>query len=323
MKICKFMQHRGVDKMLKAALGDKLQLYRHSQDTFSWVDTGEVEFIDSDIPEDIEWDAIIVDNIETWDFLHNSGIRTRNKIWYVHGTYSNWLGFQQDANKKFKGYHTIFTDFARRDSVLKWFKNEVESTLVLPIHLTPDYFVEPKESKNGKCCIIGNRLLSGCRLNDNYSIVGKTIKSVHEFLGDDRLQIYGWNDHKEDQETRLASLPKNCVKESIVIKDLGNYSVSYHPSFVPTLSFVQLEVMAAGIAVVTTPKVDFISDGFFPPAFHICSTTEEFMDAITKLTEDSEYSYEVGRIGQEYIKRKFPFDFYKETLNSYLEDFLK
>jgi len=323
MKICKFMCHRGVDKMLKFALGDNLQLYQHSADPYSWVESNDLDVIKADIPENIEWDALIIDDMNTWQFFQQANIRSRNKIWYVHGTYTNWKGFQDFANASLGNYHVIFTDFARRSSVLKWFTREIESTLVLPIHLTPDYFVEPKEFKNGKCCIIGNRLLTTCRFNDNYKIVGQALKNIHKFLGDDKLQIYGWNDQDIDQETEWAQLPKNCIKKSAVIRDLGNYSVSYHPSFVPTLSFVQIEVMAAGIAVVTTPKNDFKSVAVNPPPYIIVNNTNEIMEAIYKLTEDSELSYNIGVQGQRYLKEMFPFDFYRETLIDYLEDFLK
>lgn len=324
MKICKFACHRGVDKMLKAALGDRLYIYQHSDDPYRWINMSDLKVIQSDVPEDIEWDAIIIDDMSTWQFFQDHEISTRNRIWYVHGTYERWQQFQDFANQYLRGYHLIFTDFARRASVLSWYENQIESTLILPIHLTNDYYVQLNYNRNEKCCIVGNRLLHNCCLYPNYERIGLTIEQLYKSLGSDRLQIYGWNDRRIDQITDWAVLPSECLRGPVdSIKSLRNYSVSYHPSFVPTLSFVQLEVMAAGVAVVTTPKWDFGPITTNPPPYIISESPTDTIEAITKLVDDPEWAYNVGAEGQKYLRTHFPFDFYKETLSSHLENVLR
>jgi hypothetical protein len=309
MKICKFLCHRGVDRLLKAALGDQLTLFRDDRDGMGWLD-GDIDY--EEPPSEELWDVVIVDDRVTWDFIQEYKIKYKEVVWYVHGTYTRWKGFQDFANQVFRKVHMLATDPAREAAILDWYRHKPISRTFLPLHLTDDYFVDLATKKNGRCCMVGNRLLKACYIYSDHSVLANVFKRIDA----SRLDVFGWNDHPDDQLNRGCQIPKQSVRGPAKIRELGEYSVSIHPSFVPTLGFVPLELMAIGVPMVLTPKVDFpeSSDSFF-----IARSSDDFINYTNRLLNDKELSLEKGRLGQQFLKQNFPFSNYKERLVKWLE----
>jgi len=309
MRILKVVRHLGVDKMLKSALGDKLTLYRP-------VVNG--EFTDPtkylrELPFDYviklpskEWDIVIQDDIDSINHLSN--VTATHTIWYVHGTYHTWEGFKLFFNKMVKRCHVLFPDYSREGYIKSWYQGELLSQIVLPIHLSDEYFVDNIPGRNGQVFAMGNNLSSTCAL---YGFKHK-VDMILKLMSKRPFSIFGFNNEKFD-------LVSNFYKGSVspIREHVANYSASIHPSFVPTCSFVLLECMAAGVPVIATPK-DSIPLTYNKEAYVITDDPEEMAYYVDLLLANEEISKSMGLRGRDFLKSQFPWSGYVRTINEWV-----
>lgn len=320
MKILKFMCHRGVDNMLKEALGDKLHLYYAADDGMKWCDTTFKHKINEGGPTGY-WDCVIMDDIRTTNAviaaIKNGDIKVGQFIVYVHGTYSKWVGFQQWANKNWKNCHFIFTDVCRKAAICEWYKEEPLTNLILPIHLPDSYYETPIATvRKDRVCLVGNRLLDTAKIY-NSRLTTHILMLMFGKL-EDKMDIYGWNDHAVNREIGGMKLPDNLFHGPVVLSTLGGYKVAANVSAVNTMGFVLLEQIAAGIPSVMTPKIDFINKDC---PFTMTDDPAVFVEAVShQLLEHDLMAVERGQQGRDFLRKWFPFENYKKKITEWLEE---
>lgn len=307
MKILKTVCHLGVDKMLKAALGDQLSIVRFRKadgtpnDT-CWLTDEQLPFPLANLEE--EYDIKIIDDQDSWRALHK--VKSRHTIWYVHGTYHTWAAFQTHWNKDMGGVHILFPDEERERFVGKWYKHKPITKFHLPIHLTDEHFVDAAPKRNGLSYTIGNGLLKTCRIYGNDSKVDQLFRAMSGL----KTHLYGFNTEVPTGYDRgLVKGPASPIRA--VVRD---YSVSIHPSHVSTVGFALLEGMAAGVAAVCTPKPTLGGcPGFF-------ATDPASMISYAKtLMENENKALELGNQTQEWVKNNLNIEKYREKISEWLE----
>lgn len=254
-----------------------------------------------------EWDAVIVDDMNNWKIIRDAGIRYRHMIWYIHGTYHKWPGFQDAANLHLKNVHILYPDTERQRYIRGWYKNKPLSEATIPIHLQDHYYVPVSKSRNGKCYAMGNEIMATSR------IYGPQ-EEVEDIFARVKPDLFGFN----------AKPPANVNfrgSASPIREHVREYSACIAPSRVGTLGFVWLETMAAGVPLITTPKVDLPED-LSGKAYVIVRSPEEFDHWATRLKEDQGLSLEMGHNGQQFLAQYYPFRSYRTRLNTWLETIL-
>lgn len=292
MKIAKLLSHIGVDSMLYDALRENITLFRDGSDIYGWIPDEELPFPVTRGPlADEEWDIVIVDDIITHQKIISYPHKAKKYVWYCHGTYDIWLGFQQYANEHFNNYAVIFTDYYKYSVVLTWARFLFSSAIIQHIYL-PDYnFVSPNHEKNNQVMTVCNDFENVCKIYHGYdNIVKPTIQYLEQTFGE-RYSHYGFCEFNEP----LVHAPH--VKGNVKIKTCNNYNVSVHPSGVRSVGFALLECLAAGIPVVTTHKVD-IPLSEHEKSILLCFTPDDFQKHVANCVQDAHYSYELGLAGQ-------------------------
>ena len=309
MKILKVVRHLGVDKMLKTALGDKLTLYRpivngSFTDPTSYIK--DLPFPYTTKLDNKNWDIIIQDDIDSVNHLND--ITANEIIWYVHGTYHLWEGFQLFFNKRIKRCHVLFPDFSREGYIKSWYRGEFKSQLILPIHLSDEYFIENIPNRNGQVFTMGNNLSTTCSL---YGFENK-VKKILEHMSKTPFSIFGYNTSKFDIDSKFYKGSVSPIREHV-----ANYSASIHPSFVATCSFVLLECMAAGVPVITTPKAS-IPLTHNKDSYVISSSPEEMAYYVDLFLKDEDLSRNFGAKGRDFLRENFPWRNYVNLLNEWV-----
>jgi len=315
MKILKILCHLEVDRMLYGALGEQLKIFR-TQDYTYWIEDHQLGVpvtrdIDSIVNND--WDIVIVDDTRTWSDITKLKIKAKAFVWYVHGSYHTWQGFQSFANERLKDYNFIFTDESRLNYWKSWYKNNFNKYITLPIHLQDFYFTpELPITRNGAVYSIGSELLKSSALYGNSAM--STIIAL-SILGLDRYHIYGYGNKKIPINKRHIKSFSENIRNS-----LNGYSASAHPSEVQTLGFALLESMAAGVPVICTPKIDFVKyrfkDGDAP--FLITNTPQEFYQYAKKFLKSQAYCDLVAYNARKFLRENYPFENYKQKINYWL-----
>ena len=314
MNILKVLCHIEADRMLYSALGDQLTILR-MRDHTGWIPDEDLGFPvthDYATVSSTDWDWIIFDDIRTWESLRD--FTTKNKLWYVHGTYHTWGEFQFFANRSIhEGFHFLFTDADRLAHWDTWFTGTPVSELTLPIHLSDRYYSEASPYRNSKVCMVGSEIIRISKLYDSTGIAEEVMSELFT-LNSDTFHMFGYNggDFFTPEEFKKGN--------AFPIRDtLGNYSCSVHASQVKTLGFALVECMAAGIPVICSPKVDLPEDlGNGSWAYLIAHTPDEYMHYVRMFLADPMLSYSVGRKGQSFLRERFSFESYKKKLNTFL-----
>ena len=309
MRILKAVCHLGVDQMLKAALGDQLTIWRcrtpegKPKDLTFWVPSLPFDTVDS--VENDGWDVVIYDDIPTRESLRN--IKARAAIWYVHGTYHTWRGFQIYANEHLQNVHVLFPDLSRRRHVMSWYQHQPLSELILPVHLSSQYFTPVPQHRNGRCFVMGNELKKTIALYGGLSLAQVVLCGLQwypfDFFG------YGLEDLVPQEFYRGVAYP---IRDTVV-----NHSVSVNPSLVETLGFVLLECMASGVPIITTPKIN-LPEELSGRSYVIARTPAQFLEWSEKLVRDEALSITMGNAGQKFLREVFPFASYQGQLKEWL-----
>lgn len=304
MKIVKSICHLGVDKMLKAALGDDLTIVRfrnkdgHANDINHWMGDEALPFEVSYYLQP-EYDIKIIDDLDSLRVMKD--VKAKHTIWYVHGTYHLWNDFHHIWNEQMGGVHVLFPDTERKKYVSKWYKHKPVSEIFLPIHLTDDYFTEMPKERNSLAYTIGNSLYKNCNIYGNMNIVDQ----VFHDLSAVGAHLYGFNDiAPPSYDKRLVMGAATPIKD--IVK---NYSVSVHPSFVGTFSFALLESLAAGVPAICTNKVS--------PYRKLCNIVDRpecFKRQVNRYMKDGARSLEEGARNQEIMRSEYSINSYREKL---------
>lgn len=308
MKIAKYVNHFGVDKMLKTALGDSLELFKIDDECSSdHLFTTGVEHTPSEV-RDEDWDIFIIDDHYTMIRFAKSGCRAKRYVWYCHGTFTEWREPQQFFNRCFNDISVIYTDDFKRALTETWREFTVRDTLTLPIALANDDFTEPV-AKAGRIGLIGNSYAEVC---SNYPRNQTFVVPAYQWLLEEhreKIDVYGYND-----QALSAVVFGTLRRGSAKINTLGTLSASVHLSATASIGFVLAECFAAGIPVVATPKFQLPREGW-----RCVYSVEQLQREVNKLVADPEYAHQLGTEGQEMYKRHFGFRHYKRTLIEWLE----
>jgi len=314
MRIAKYLNHLGVDTMLKTVLGDELTVFRW-QDPTPWIGPENIRFqyTDGDITGS-DWDIFIFDDMMTVHHFKNSGARARKYVWYCHGSFTRWEVAQEFFNKYFDDFQVaaIFTDDHKRTLVDEWRTFSIWNSITLPIALDDHYFRPVYTDRNGRIAIVGNDYNKVCANYPRYeSFARPAIEYVMEKFSD-RVDVFGHNANERNEifgDRRLGSAR---------IGDLGNYSVSLHLSGVASIGFVLMECFAAGIPVLATAKYQLPRDGSWIPLINLDHLAAE----LDRLLNDPATCAELGRRGQTMIREHFSMDQYRGQLIPWLQQLI-
>lgn len=310
MRIAKYVNHLGVDTMLKTVLGDDLTLFRW-QDPTPWITEEQLRFsyVEGDIVG-TDWDIFIFDDMMTVHHFKNSGASARKYVWYCHGSFTKWAVAQEFFNKYLNEFKisAIFTDDHKRALVDEWRTFDIWESITIPIALDDYYYVPVPHKKNGRIAIIGNDYNKVCSNYPRYDSFAKpAIEYVLEHYSD-RVDVFGHNGSEQNAifgDKRLGSAR---------IKELGEYSASLHLSGVASIGFVLLECFAAGIPVLSTPKYQLPSDGSWIPLVNLDHLRQELDHLVGSPGLDTE----LGQAGQSMVKKYFDTANYQHKIRAWL-----
>jgi hypothetical protein len=310
MRIAKYLNHLGVDSMLKTALGDDLTVFRFNDST-GWITRDQISFdyVDGNLA-DQDWDLFIFDDIYTVTNYFEQPVRAKHHVWYCHGTYDTWHNAQTVFNMRFENVplSAIFTDEYKHVMVDQWRKFPLQKTLTLPIALSDDKFCTVPE-KNGRVCTIGNDYNRICSIYPRYETFAKPgIEQLIQRYAN-CYDAYGWNGEVD------GNIFGDFRRGSANIAQLGAWSASIHLSGVASIGFVLAECFAAGIPVISTPKYQLPCDGSW-----ICAeTVDQMILAVDELLSNPARARDLGCAGQDMFKRNFGIDQYGQRLRSWLK----
>ena len=309
MKIAKYLNHLGVDSMLKTALGDDLTVFRFNDST-GWITRDQVDFnyVDGDIAN-TDWDIFIFDDIITVRDYLASGVRARHHVWYCHGTFSAWEQAQQVFNLHFAKLDVavIFTDSYKQVLVDQWRTFPMADYMILPIALADHRYTAVQE-KNSRCFTVGNDLNRICQIYPRYESFARPAIETLITRYSDCYDAFGHNGGEDG-----AILGKHR-RGSVSIGTLAPWSASVHVSGVASIGFALAECFAAGIPVLATPKYQLPRDG----SWIEIQTVEEMTRALDDLLSHPARSRELGATGQEMLRRCFGIENYRNQLRDWL-----
>lgn len=299
--------------MLKAALGDSLQIFRKPEARFDnngneWFrpEIG-VDFVDADVSG--EWDVFIFDDHYTVLRFEESGAKAHQYVWYCHGTFTEWAQPRDFFNQHFKDVSVIYTDDFKRSLTETWREFTIRDTLTLPISLTPGaHFTKPVQ-KTGRIAMIGNSYAEVCKNYPRWESFAKPSIELLKAKYPTILDVYGYNDGAFDAEV-LGDFRRGSTK----IRGQADLSAGILLSATASIGFVLAECFAAGIPVVATPKYQLPDYGW------CCVYSVEQLDrAVARLVADPDYAYKLGLEGHNMYRERFPFEAYTEKLTKWLE----
>jgi hypothetical protein len=313
MKIVKYLNHLGVDSMLKTALGDDLTVFRFNDST-GWITRDQMDFdyVDGDIANG-SWDIFIFDDIITVRDYLAQPVRARHHVWYCHGTYTPWEQAQKVFNLHFQNLNmaVIFTDSYKQTMVDQWRDFPVRDVLVLPLALGQHRY-KPIQDKNGRIFTVGNDYNRVCSIYPRYrSFAQPAIETLIARYAE-CLDVFGHNGSADGE------IFGNFRRGSADISTLTPWSASIHLSGVASIGFVLAECFAAAIPVLSTPKYQLPNDGTWIPI----QTVDQMISAVDDLLSHPARAQELGLAGQDMFKKNFGIDQYGQQMRAWLENLL-
>jgi len=309
MKIAKYLNHMGVDSMLKAALGEDLTVFRFNDST-GWITRDQVDFdyVDGDIANQ-HWDAFIFDDIITVRDYLASGVRAKKHIWYCHGTFHTWEQAQKVFNLHFPALDVsvIFTDEYKRTMVDQWRTFPIHSSIVLPIALADHRYTTVQE-KNSRCFTVGNDYNRICQLYPRYETFARPAIETLITRYADSYDAFGWNGGADGE------IFGNFRRSSVPIHTLAPWSASIHLSGVASVGFVLAECFATGIPVLSTSKYQLPRDS----SWIEIQTVDQMICTVDELLTNPVRAQELGRAGQQMFRQNFSIENYRQHLIEWL-----
>ena len=309
MKIAKYLNHMGVDSMLKTALGDELTVFRFNDST-GWITRDQVDFdyVDGNIAN-TDWDLFVFDDIITVRDYLASGVRARRHVWYCHGTFNTWEQAQKVFNLHFNDLDmaVIFTDSYKQAMVDQWRTFPISQSLVLPIALAPHRYTSVQD-KNSRCFTVGNDLNRICQIYPRYESFARPAIETLITRYSDSYDAFGHNGGED------GAILGDHRRGSVPISTLTPWSASVHVSGVASIGFALAECFASGIPVLATPKYQLPRDG----SWIEIQTVEEMIRALDDLLSHPARALELGLAGQDMLRRYFSIEDYSQRLRSWL-----
>jgi len=309
MKIAKYLNHLGVDSMLKAALGEDLTVFRFNDST-GWITRDQVDFdyVDGNIV-DTDWDIFVFDDVITVTDYLTQPVRARHHVWYCHGTFSTWWQAQKVFNLRFSDLDVsvIFTDEYKRTMVDQWRTFPVRSSLVLPIALADHRYTTAQE-KNSRCFTVGNDYNRICQLYPRYETFARPALETLMSRYSDSYDAFGWNGEADGEifgDFRRSSVP---------IHTLAPWSASIHLSGVASIGFALAECFASAIPVLSTSKYQLPQDG----SWIEIQTVDQMICAVDELLTNPGRALELGKSGQLMFRQNFGIENYRQHLIEWL-----
>lgn len=307
MKVAKILCHYGIDKLFRYTFGSDLlvldfgfyERYPEDEDSHNFVnpitlnihkETGDKLFSGAAVKYCVEKylslkdiDLWIVDDVNTGFLIHQLKHKTSAVMWYCHGDYTLEANPHNDFNRYFlseffSGAPVIAASNKLMENTLSWFKTERHG--VVPIAVTPERFTEAAPDATDRFAIVRNELAGKARLYQCYDFVARLVSEFPQ------LNIYGAN-FEQDFPVGANIKPYEDVRKikcAVGLEALKNYSPS----------FSQLDLMAAGIPVISFPRE------FIPRAACMTADTEdEFVGLIQDGTPDA--LREFGAAGKKHV----------------------
>lgn len=311
MKIAKYLNHFGVDKMLKAALGGHLEIFRKNPDEWADEQVG-VTFTKSDV-RDEDWDIFIFDDHYTILRFLQSGAKARHYVWYCHGTFTEWAEPRNVFNEQLSKLKVsiIYTDDFKRSLTDTWREFLIQDSITQPIALSDASYSTCLE-KTGRISLIGNNYARVCHNYPRYETFAKPCMDWLMAAYSDTLDVYGYNDTQLEVDVfgEFGVFRRGPAK----ISEKSSLSASIQLSATASIGFVLAESFTAGIPVVATPKYQLPSEGW-----KCVQTVEQLQQEVERLAADPLYAYQLGLAGQQMYRERFSFDSYREKLTIWLE----
>lgn len=331
MRITKLVGHVGIDLLLKRAFPEMevLDLYmgenapaRHDwryaavepREIHVLGDTGDTVMAACAIGYSLTRsgverpDVFIVE--DALSLLIARQLRARRLVWYCHGDFSSegnpHNAFIRHALSEMGDAPSIYpTEYKRRVNAT-W--REEHSSLVVPMAVPDAAFVPVETKRNGRACMARNGLMEKSRLYDAERIV-PLLDGVVIGLGA-ALDIYGHN----GLDAAFGSGAKVCG-EIVPISRVSGYSVGVEPFGNPSVSMAQLEMMAAGVPVITYPREEFDQ---ISCAYVTATETQEFIEQACWLIENEVEANRIGTTGQEYVRELYSETAWKERVRDFI-----
>lgn len=318
MKIAKLMSHMGVDSMLHSALGDKLTIFRYNDPT-GWAEDDDLPFpvVRGNIDPNIDWDIVIVDDMVTHQHIFSGPqLSVKQYVWYCHGTYDTWEGFQLYANTHFNDYAVIFTDYYKQSIVLNWAKFRIVDSITQNIFLPDQCFVPVSTTRNNKIFTVGNQFIPVCQIYYGFDHIVRPVLDTLQQLGPETYSHYGW------PPAQCNYIQPEYFKGHVRLSELKDCNASIHPSGVRSVGFALLECLAAGIPVITTEKFD-IPRSEHNNSIIMSFSSEDMLREANELLQDPEKATEMGKRGQEMAHRIFNKEKWVDNVVPWLENLQK
>jgi hypothetical protein len=293
MKVAKYLNHFGVDKMLKSVLGDRLEIFR--DDDLPWTaEQAGVKYTLGAVRDD-DWDLFIYDDHYSVVKFQNSGCKAKHYIWYCHGTFTEWKKPQEVFNERLGEVSVIYTDDFKRSLTETWREFAISDTITLPIALGPEAYLPLKPE-----------VCSHYPRWDNFAKPSiEWLVSNHS----DILDVYGYND--SDLAVDLFGATRRGPGK---ISELGSLSASIQLSATASIGFVLAESFAAGIPVISTAKYQLPNDGW-----KCIYTLDQLKKEVQLVLNDADYAAELGKAGRKMYRTNFSLDSYRDKLVPWLE----
>ena len=218
-------------------------------------------------------------------------VEARRIVWYCHADYTlppprrrrfdlHWL-------ERLGAAPAIYPSEAKRERS-GGMRKARGPELVIPLAVPDEAFVSIPKERNGRVACVRHSIPSRLRLN-RPGFFRALFRGVCRLVPD--LDIYGSGNTPDDRMFGSATL-----KPSVRIRDLADYAVAVEPFGNHSPSACQLELMAAGVPLVTYPREGFEQEG----SFLLAATPEEFLNQCERARREPH----IGTLGQIYVRQR-------------------
>ncbi len=236
-------------------------------------------------------DVFVVDDF--FGLMVAREVRAKQIIFYCHADYSTdgnpHNAFQRHALSAMYQAPTIYPTLNKKSANAGWRTDH--PSVIVPLALTDEAFATSPARKNGRACIVRQSILDRLKLYEPEKF--QPLFGEVSTLMQDVLDVYG--DNGEWPDGFGAPTLKGWVSP---ISDLRDYSVALEPFGNKSVSMCQLELMAAGVPIVTYPREEFDNAA---RGYLLAETPDEFV----RQSKVAQACPEIGIEGQSLVRRSY------------------
>lgn len=226
-------------------------------------------------------DLFIVD--DPGSLMVGRAVEAGRLLFYSHGDYTApgnpWNLFLRHALSGLGGAPTLYASEWKRERGESW--RQSRKVAVVPLGLPEEAFVPAPVARKARLCLVRDDALGKLTLYDERT-AGLFAEIVEEW--GPVADLCGRNEPS-------AAFGKMRLRPRAPIATLADYSVALEPWGNPSVSFAQLELMAAGVPLVTAPREGFLPGGPVP----VATTMDEWRAAVGHCCAEPELIAERGR----------------------------